>query len=66
MYQPTSLPAESERSLKRGIFPSSNKIRRFCPVYESRGKPDLCTDAATEPQLKEIGGAHQVACHFPL
>ncbi len=37
-----------------------------CPVYESRGKPTLCTDAATEPQLKEIGGAHHVACHFPL
>ena len=37
-----------------------------CPVYESRGKPTLCTDPAIEPQLKEIGGAHQVACHFPL
>ena len=37
-----------------------------CPVYESRGKPTLCTDPATEPQLKDIGGAHQVACHFPL
>src|SRR5512136_2506631 len=37
-----------------------------CPVYESNGKPTLCTDPSTEPQLKEIGGAHQVACHFPL
>jgi len=37
-----------------------------CPVYESRGKPALCTDAASEPQLKDVGGAHQVACHFPL
>jgi oligopeptide/dipeptide ABC transporter ATP-binding protein len=37
-----------------------------CPVYESREKPTLCTDPATEPQLKDIGGGHQVACHFPL
>jgi peptide/nickel transport system ATP-binding protein/oligopeptide transport system ATP-binding protein len=37
-----------------------------CPVYESRGKPTVCTDPTTEPQLKDIGGAHQVACHFPL
>jgi hypothetical protein len=35
-------------------------------VYEFKGKPTLCTDSATEPQLKDIGGAHQVACHFPL
>ncbi len=37
-----------------------------CPVYESKGKPSLCIDPATEPQLRDIGGAHQVACHFPL
>ena len=37
-----------------------------CPVYESKGKPSVCVDPATEPQLKEIDGAHQVACHFPL
>jgi oligopeptide/dipeptide ABC transporter ATP-binding protein len=37
-----------------------------CPVYESKGKPTLCTDPATEPQLRDIGGAHQVACHYPL
>jgi len=37
-----------------------------CPVYESKGKPTLCTDAASEPQLKDIGGGHRVACHFPL
>jgi peptide/nickel transport system ATP-binding protein/oligopeptide transport system ATP-binding protein len=54
-----------------GVFDFERPIAgcRFaprCPVYESRGKPTLCTDAATEPQLKEIGGAHQVACHFPL
>jgi oligopeptide transport system ATP-binding protein len=37
-----------------------------CPVYESNGKPTLCTDPATEPQLRDIGGSHQVACHYPL
>ena len=37
-----------------------------CPVYESMGKPMLCTDAASEPRLTDIGGSHQVACHFPL
>jgi oligopeptide/dipeptide ABC transporter ATP-binding protein len=37
-----------------------------CPVYESKGKPAVCVDPATEPQLRDIGGGHQVACHFPL
>jgi len=37
-----------------------------CPVYEARGRPAVCIDPATEPQLRDIGGAHQVACHFPL
>jgi len=36
-----------------------------CPVYESEGKPTICTDPATEPKLTGIGG-HYVACHFPL
>jgi len=37
-----------------------------CPVYESKGKPEICINPATEPQLRDIGDAHQVACHFPL
>jgi len=37
-----------------------------CPVYESQGQPAICTDAATEPQLNDVGNGHKVACHFPL
>jgi oligopeptide/dipeptide ABC transporter ATP-binding protein len=37
-----------------------------CPVYEAKGKPSLCIDPDSEPQLRDVGGAHQVACHFPL
>ena len=36
-----------------------------CPVYEAKGKPSICVDPATEPQLKDLDG-HKVACHFPL
>ncbi len=37
-----------------------------CPVYESQGRPSVCTDPASEPLLRDIGDGHQVACHFPL
>ncbi|HUJ19685.1 MAG TPA: ABC transporter ATP-binding protein [Nitrospirota bacterium] len=36
-----------------------------CPVYESKGRPAVCVDPATEPKLTDVGG-HLVACHFPL
>jgi oligopeptide/dipeptide ABC transporter ATP-binding protein len=37
-----------------------------CPVFEQRGRPTACTDPANEPALRDIGGGHLVACHFPL
>ena len=37
-----------------------------CPVYEAKGRPTVCTDPATEPRLRDVGGGHHVACHFPL
>lgn len=37
-----------------------------CPVYESKGMPEICTDPSSEPRLRDINDAHQVACHFPL
>ncbi len=37
-----------------------------CPVYQSLGRPAECTDPDNEPQLRDVGEGHQVACHFPL
>jgi peptide/nickel transport system ATP-binding protein len=37
-----------------------------CPVYESRGRPAVCTDPASEPRLADVGNGHRAACHFPL
>jgi oligopeptide/dipeptide ABC transporter ATP-binding protein len=36
-----------------------------CPVYKEKGRPSICTDPDSEPQICDIGNAHQVACHFP-
>jgi oligopeptide/dipeptide ABC transporter ATP-binding protein len=65
-----SRAAASVQMGKWGVFDFERPVSgcRFaprCPVYESRGKPSLCVDPATEPKLTDIGG-HQVACHFPL
>jgi oligopeptide/dipeptide ABC transporter ATP-binding protein len=54
-----------------GVFDFERPVEgcRFaprCPVYESKGRPSVCTDPATEPLLKDIGDDRRVACHFPL
>jgi oligopeptide/dipeptide ABC transporter ATP-binding protein len=35
-----------------------------CPLYKDKGKPDVCTDPESEPQLRDVGNGHVVACHF--
>ena len=35
-----------------------------CPLYEQKGRPAQCTDPASEPQLRDAGKGHVVACHF--
>ena len=67
----TSRVATSVQAGNWGVFDFERPISgcRFaprCPVYESKGRPALCTDPATEPLLRDIGGGHHVACHFPL
>jgi len=63
--------ARSVQAGRWGVFDFERPVAgcRFaprCPVYESKGKPSVCIDPATEPQLRNIDSAHQVACHFPL
>jgi len=35
-----------------------------CPLYEANGRPAKCTDPGSEPQLRDFGNGHVVACHF--
>jgi oligopeptide/dipeptide ABC transporter ATP-binding protein len=60
-----------DRRIAWGVFdferPASGcRFAPRCPVYQRRGRPAECTDPANEPQLRDVGEGHQVACHFPL
>lgn len=37
-----------------------------CPIYIECGKPEACVDPENEPELRDIGDGHHVACHFPM
>jgi oligopeptide/dipeptide ABC transporter ATP-binding protein len=52
-----------------GVFDFEQPARgcRFaprCPLYQEMGRPAACTDAGSEPPLRDTGEGHVVACHF--
>jgi oligopeptide transport system ATP-binding protein len=56
----TAQKAKSFQAGRWGVFdferPSEGcRFAPRCPVYESKGKPLVCTDPANEPQLNDIG-----------
>lgn len=60
-----------DRRASWGVFdferPTSGcRFAPRCPVYQRLGHPAECTDPENEPQLRDVGEGHQVACHFPL
>jgi oligopeptide/dipeptide ABC transporter ATP-binding protein len=61
--------AERERRRNWGVFdfeqPASGcRFAPRCPLYRDKGRPAVCTDPASEPQLRDVGHGHVVACHF--
>jgi oligopeptide/dipeptide ABC transporter ATP-binding protein len=62
------VPVENERRAW-GVFdfehPSGGcRFAPRCPLYAEQGRPAICTDPASEPQLRDVGKGHVVACHF--
>lgn len=37
-----------------------------CPIFQAKGRPDICTHPDSAPRLVDIEKGHKVACHFPL
>jgi oligopeptide/dipeptide ABC transporter ATP-binding protein len=61
--------AARERRRNWGVFDFEQPVSgcRFaprCPLYKDKGRPAVCTDPASEPQLRDVGHGHVVACHF--
>ncbi len=42
--------------------PSGCRFHTRCWLYERLGNPERCT--TEDPEFRELGGGHQVACHF--
>jgi len=64
----TNVTVERERRTW-GVFdfeqPASGcRFAPRCPLYKDKGRPAVCTDPASEPQLRDVGHGHVVACHF--
>jgi oligopeptide/dipeptide ABC transporter ATP-binding protein len=68
LYARASATVERERRTW-GVFdfeqPASGcRFAPRCPLYQDKGRPAVCTDPASEPQLRDVGHGHVVACHF--
>jgi oligopeptide/dipeptide ABC transporter ATP-binding protein len=68
LYAHYGATAERERR-DGGVFDFEQPVSgcRFaprCPLYQEKGRPAVCTDPASEPQLRDVGHGHVVACHF--
>src|SRR5467141_3850996 len=66
---PGGATAERERRRIWGVFDFEQPVSgcRFaprCPLYKDKGRPSVCTAPASEPQLRDVGHGHVVACHF--
>jgi peptide/nickel transport system ATP-binding protein/oligopeptide transport system ATP-binding protein len=61
--------AAEKRTTEAGVFdferPASGcRFAPRCPRYQEMGHPAVCTDAGSEPPLRDTGKGHVVACHF--
>jgi len=60
--------AARERRRNWGVFDfeqrSAAALRPALSTVQRQGPPAVCTDPASEPQLRDVGHGHVVACHF--